>query len=178
MSRESVWNDPDIPALGNSKGDLTIVEYFDYQCPVCKVLHPELSRVVREDGRVRLVSKVWPIFGGASGYAARMVLAAKYQGKFAEAHEALFTAKVPLNETVIRALLSKAGVNVAKATADLAANRNAIDAALARNQTQARAFGFFGTPAFVVGTFRVEGGLDATNFKKVIAEARAAQAKP
>jgi protein-disulfide isomerase len=178
LSREIVWNDPEIPALGNAKGNVTVVEYFDYQCPICKRLHPELSRVLREDGKVRWVSKVWPIFGGPSGYAARMALAAKYQGKFAEAHEALFAAKTPLNEAVIRTLLSKAGVNVAKLESDLAANRDAIDTALARNQTQAVAFGFLGTPAFIVGTFRVEGGLDATNFKKVIAEARAAQAKP
>src|SRR6476646_10757051 len=102
LSRDSVWHDPEIPALGNPRGDLILVEYIDYQCPVCKQLHPVLSRVVRADGNVRLVSKSWPIFGGASIYAARIVLAAKYQGKYAQAHEALFAAKVPLSETVVR----------------------------------------------------------------------------
>ena len=175
LSRDSVWRDPEIPVLGNPDGDVTIVEYFDYQCPVCKQVHPDLSRAVRDDGQVRLVSRGWPIFGGVSMYAARMTLAAKRQDKYAQAHEALFTAKVPLTETVIRDLLAKAGIDPARAASDLAANRKAIDAALARNQAQAQAFGFLGTPAFVVGTFRVNGGLDAAGFKQVIAEARAMQ---
>jgi protein-disulfide isomerase len=177
LSRDSVWHDPEIPVLGNPQGSLTLVEYFDYQCPVCKQLHPELSRVVHADGKVRLVSKGWPIFGGASILAARMVLAAKYQSKYAQAHEALFAAKVGLNEAVIRDLLAKAGVDTGKAAADLTAHHDAIDATLARNRLQAAAFGFLGTPAFIVGTFRVNGGLDASGFKQVIAAARATQAK-
>jgi protein-disulfide isomerase len=177
LSRDSIWNDPEIPALGNPSGDLTIVEYFDYQCPVCKRVHPELARAIREDGKVRLVSKGWPIFGGPSGYAVRMVLAAKYQGKYAEAHEALFTAKVPLSEPVIRELFSKAGVDPAKAESDVEANRAVIDATLKRTQMQTAAFGFLGTPAFIIGTFRVNSGLSTANFKKAIADARAALAK-
>ena len=78
LSRDSVWHDPDIPVLGNPDGNLTVVEYFDYQCPICKVVHPGLSRAIREDGKVRLVSRSWPIFGGASVYAARIALAARY----------------------------------------------------------------------------------------------------
>jgi protein-disulfide isomerase len=178
LSRDSVWHDPEIPALGNPRGNLTLVEYFDYQCPVCKQLHPQLSRAVRDDGKVRLVSKVWPIFGDASVEAARMALAAKYQGKYAQAHEALFAANVPLSGTVIRELLAKAGVDPVRALGDLDANRDAIDAAIARNHAQAEAFGFLGTPAFIVGTFRVNGGLDAAGFKQVIAAARAAQKAP
>jgi len=177
LTRDSVWHDPDIPALGNPQGNVTLVEYFDYQCPICRQLHPELSRAVRDDGKVRLVSKGWPIFGGASVYAARMALAARYQGKYAQAHEALFAAKVPLTESVIRDLLAKVGVNPAQAASDLVANRDAVDAVLARNRLQAAAFGFLGTPAFIVGTFRVNGALDARGFEQVIAAARAAQEK-
>lgn len=177
LSRESVWRDPEIPALGNPDGTVTIVEYFDYQCPICKLVHPHLSRAVREDGKVRLVSKGWPIFGGPSIYAARMALAAKYQGKFAQAHEALFTAKVPLSESIVRDLLSKAGVDSAKAVSDLQVHRETIDATLARNQMQAGAFGFLGTPAFIVGTFRLTNGLDTAGFKKAIADARTAADK-
>ncbi len=87
--RESVLRDPDVPSIGNPKGDITIVEYFDYQCPYCKKVAPELVKLAREDGKLRIVMKDWPIFGGASQYAARMVLAAKYQDKYHEAHAAL-----------------------------------------------------------------------------------------
>jgi protein-disulfide isomerase len=175
LSRDDVWNDPDIPVLGNPAGDLTIVEYFDYQCPVCKQVHPDLMRVIAQDGKVRLVSRNWPIFGALSGYAARMALAAKYQGKYVQAHEALFAAKRRLTEPIARQLLAAAGVDTTRAARDLDANRAAIDAVLARNQSQAVAFGFLGTPAFIVGKFRVNVGLSAENFKRVIADARAAE---
>jgi protein-disulfide isomerase len=175
LSRDDVWNDPEIPVLGNPAGDLTIVEYFDYQCPVCKQVHPDLMRVIAQDGKVRLVSRNWPIFGALSGYAARMALAAKYQGKYVQAHEALFAAKRRLTEPIARQLLAAAGVDTTRAARDLDANRAAIDAVLARNQSQAVAFGFLGTPAFIVGKFRVNVGLSAENFKRVIADARAAE---
>ncbi|HYQ08653.1 MAG TPA: thioredoxin domain-containing protein, partial [Xanthobacteraceae bacterium] len=55
LSRDAVLRDPEIPALGNPDGDLTVVEYFDYQCPYCKKLAPEIAQVVREDGKIRLV---------------------------------------------------------------------------------------------------------------------------
>lgn len=173
LSREHIWNDTGIPVLGNADGDLTVVEYFDYQCPICKVVHPGLSRAIRDDGKVRLLSRGWPIFGGASVYAARMALAAQYQEKFAQAHEALFAAKGPLTEASIRALLSKAGIDSAKAADDLEVNRKTIDAALRRNAIQASGLGFLGTPAFIIGPYRVTGGLDAPAFKKAFADARA-----
>jgi protein-disulfide isomerase len=95
LSRESILRDPDIPVLGNQKGDITIVEYFDYRFPYCKKVNPELQKVVSDDGHVRLVFKDWPIFGDVSIYAARLALAAKYQNKYAEAHEALIAVKGP-----------------------------------------------------------------------------------
>ncbi len=89
ITEKTVFHDPDAPVLGNPKGDVTVVEFFDYQCPYCKKIHPMLEKVVREDGNVRLVLKDWPILGDPSGYAARLVLAAKYQNKYEAAHRAL-----------------------------------------------------------------------------------------
>jgi protein-disulfide isomerase len=174
LSKDAVLRDAEIPALGNPKGDITIVEYFDYQCPYCKKISPVLDEVLREDGNVRLVLKDWPILGDPSGYAARLVLAAKYQNKYEAAHRALIVKVGRLTEGVIDEALTQAGVDVAKAKADLAANKTAIDAVLKRNNEQAEAFGFRGTPAFVVGTFRVPGGLTAEQFKLAIADARKA----
>lgn len=176
LTRESVLRDPEIPSFGNPKGDVTIVEYFDYQCPYCKKVDPELMRVAQEDGKVRLVFKDWPIFGAESKHAAKMALASKYQGKYPEAHKALIGAKAKLTEAGVRDLLEKAGIDVARATADLQKNQTTIDAVLARNNSQAEAFGFQGTPAFIIGTFRVPGVLDAAGFKQAIADARKAAA--
>ncbi len=174
LSEARILRDPAIPVLGNADGDITIVEYFDYQCPYCRKINPELAKVVRDDGHVRLVFKDWPIFGGPSIYAARLTLAAKYQDKFAEAHEALISLNEKLSEAKVDAALSAAGIDLARAKADLTAKRTEIDAVLARNHEQAMGLGFQGTPAFIIGRFRVPGAPNAQAFKQAIADARKA----
>lgn len=173
LSRGSVLRDPAAPVTGNASAEFAIVEYFDYQCPYCKKTEPLLRQVIAEDGKIRLVLKDWPIFGAVSQYAARMALAAKFEGKYAQAHDALIGATTRLSEPVIRDLLQRAGIDVAKADADLAAHRQEIDALLARNDAQAKSFGFPGTPAFIIGTFRVPGVLTAEGFRLAIKDARA-----
>jgi protein-disulfide isomerase len=168
--------DPDIPAAGNVDGDITIVEYFDYNCPYCRKIEPELQQVVQDDGKVRMVWKDWPILGPTSIVAARMALASKYQDKYLKAHEALIGVSSKLTEPRIRELLGGAGIDVDRATRDLATNAKAIDAIIARNNDQATAFGFKGTPSFIVGKFRVPGILTMAEFEQVIADARKAKA--
>jgi protein-disulfide isomerase len=177
LSRDAVLRDPEIPVLGNPDGDLTVVEYFDYQCPYCKKLAPELATVVREDGKIRLVLKDWPIFGAGSRSAAQLALAAKYQNKYQEAHDALIGAREKLSDANIPELLTKAGVDVEKARQDLQAHQKTIDDVLTRNDKQADAFGFQGTPGFIVGFFRVPGVVEMKVFKQIIADARAAAKK-
>jgi protein-disulfide isomerase len=177
LSRDAVLRDPEIPALGNPQGDLTVVEYFDYQCPFCKKLAPEIAQVVREDGKIRLVLKDWPIFGAVSKSAAQLALAAKYQNKYPEAHDALIGAKEKLSDANIAELLTKAGVDVEKAKQDLQAHQRTIEDLLIHNNAQADAFGFQGTPGFIVGFFRVPGVVEMKVFKQIIADARAAAKK-
>ena len=177
LSRANVLRDPDIPALGNPKGDLTIVEFIDYQCPYCKKTVPELAQLAKEDGNIRLVLKDWPIFGDVSVTAAKLVLASQYQNKYAEAHAALMSATTKLTAANINDLLTAAGVDVARATADLQAHQKSIEDLLARNTAQAEAFGFEGTPGFIVGIFRIPGALEMNVFKQVIADARKAAKK-
>lgn len=173
LGRDSVLRDPEIPSLGNPDGDLTVVEYFDYQCPYCKKMAPELAQLVREDGHIRLVLKDWPVFGAMSTAAAQIALAAKYQNKYAQAHDALIWANAKLTKESVAELLSKAGVDVDLAIKDLQAHQKTIDDLLARNEAQADAFGFEGTPGFIVGTFRVPGVVEMKVFKVIVADARA-----
>ena len=156
-SRDKVLRDPEIVALGNDKGDISIVEWFDYQCPYCKKLSPDLEKLVKEDGKVRLVLKDWPILGEPSPYAAQLTQAAKYQGKFKEAHDALMRHVGRLTNATIEETLTNAGIDVEKAKADLAAHKTEIDDLLKRNNDQAEGLGFNSTPSFIVGTFRVPG---------------------
>jgi protein-disulfide isomerase len=176
LTEALVLRDPDIPVAGNADGDITIVEYFDYNCPYCRKLEPELRQVVQDDGKVRLVLKDWPILGPVSIAAARMALATKYQDKYVAAHDALMGTASRLTEPRIRELLAGAGIDVDRAARDLETNAKAIDAILARNGDQATAFGFRGTPSFIVGKFRVPGALTMAQFDQVIADARKAAA--
>jgi protein-disulfide isomerase len=175
LTEALVLRDPDIPAAGNLDGDITIVEWFDYQCPYCRKIEPELRQVVQDDGKVRLVLKDWPILGEVSKIAARMALAAKYQDKFLVAHEAMIGVNSKLTEPRIRELLAGAGIDMDRLNRDVTTNAKAIDAILARNNGQAEAFGFRGTPSFIVGKFRVPGILTMAEFEMVIADARKAK---
>jgi protein-disulfide isomerase len=177
LTEALVLRDPDIPVAGNAAGDISIIEYFDYQCPYCRKIEPELRQVVQDDGKVRLVLKDWPILGPVSVIAARMALASKYQDKFLAAHDALIGVNSKLTEPRIQELLGGAGIDVDRLNRDLAANSKAIDGILARNNDQATAFGFRGTPSFIVGKFRVPGVLTMAEFGQVIADARKALAK-
>ena len=176
LTEALVLRDPEIPVAGNAAGDITIVEYFDYQCPYCRKLEPELRQVVQDDGKVRLVLKDWPILGPVSVTAARMALAGKYQDKFIQAHDALIGVNSKLTEARIRQLLAGAGIDVDRLDRDLAANATTIDSILARNNDQATAFDFRGTPSFIVGKFRVPGVLTMEQFGQAIADARRAAA--
>ena len=177
LTEAGVLRDPEIPAAGNKDGDITVVEYFDYNCPYCRKLAPELAQVVYDDGKIRMIFKDWPILGPVSVYASRLALATKYQDRFAAAHEALMGTSSRLTESRIRELLGGAKIDVDRAVKDMAANAGAIDAILKRNNDQATAFGFNGTPAFIIGKFRVPGALTMAQFDQAIADARKAAAE-
>jgi len=98
-----------------------------------------------------------------------MALASKYQDKFFRQHEALIGINSKLTEPRIAELLAGAGIEMDRLSRDLAANAAAIDAILARNNDQATAFDFKGTPSFIVGKFRVPGVLTMAQFAQVIA---------
>jgi protein-disulfide isomerase len=176
LTEALVLRDPDIPVAGNAAGNISIVEYFDYQCPYCRKVEPELRQVVHDDGKVRLIWKDWPILGPMSVTASRMALASRYQNKFVEAHDALISVNSKLTESKIREALAGGGVDIDRLDRDLAAQAGAVDATLKRNNDQATAFEFRGTPSFIVGKFRVPGVLTMVQFTQAIADARKAAA--
>lgn len=174
ITPEAVFNDPDAPAMGNPKGDVTLVEFFDYQCPYCKSNHPVVEQVMKEDGNLRVVMKDWPIFGAPSVYASQLVLGAQSIGKYQPALEALMATKGKLSNAQIDSVLSAAGVDPKQAEAGYKANRKQIDALLIRNDAQAVAIGLRGTPAYIIGRDVYPGAVDAATLRDAIKTARAA----
>ena len=74
-------HDPNAPVIGNPAGDVTIVEFFDYNCPYCKRATDVVERLLKDDGNIRLVYREWPILSEGSVFAARAALAARKQNK-------------------------------------------------------------------------------------------------
>jgi protein-disulfide isomerase len=173
LSREMIVADPAAPVAGNPKGDVTIVAFLDYNCPYCKKSAPALEKLVREDGRIRLVYKDWPILSESSVYGAKLALAAKRQGKYEEAHRALMALKGAKRPNAdLDAAVARAGIDMARLRADAAAGDSEIVALLKRNDAQAKGMGFPGTPVYLVGPLLVAAGLDYDGFKDAVAQAR------
>jgi protein-disulfide isomerase len=174
ITEELIWRDPAIPAAGNANGNLTIAEYSDFNCPYCRKVFPILQKVVREDGNVRLVYKLWPIFGPASVYSAQMTLASRAQGKYVQAYDALMTSPSRVTEGSTEKTLASIGVDVNRAKQDLQKNVKEIGAVLKRHHTQAEGLGFQGTPSFIIGKYRLFGAREEEVFKQAIVGARKA----
>ncbi|PRD40730.1 disulfide bond formation protein DsbA [Phyllobacterium phragmitis] len=177
VTKEMILNDPEAPVGGNPNGDVTIVNFTDYNCPYCKKVAPILARVIKEDGKIRQVYKDWPVIRPTSIEGAQLAIAAKYQGKYEVAHDALM--KIPgsgISKEQMRAALQAAGIDMKRLDRDMAAHRGDIFALIKRNMAQGDALGLTGTPSFLIGPFRAS-TLDYQGFKQVIADARKAQAE-
>ncbi|MBC7283268.1 DsbA family protein [Hoeflea sp.] len=174
LTKDEVFNDKDAPVLGNPEGDVTVVEYFDYQCPYCKKAHPTVKKVVETDGNVRLILKDWPIFGDASVFAAQAVLGAAQIGKYETALEALMKTKGKLTHEDVESRLTDAGLSMAEIAASVNKHKARISELLDRNYNQALAFSFAGTPAYVIGSSIFPGVLDEKGLVDAIAKARKA----
>lgn len=178
LDRAAFTEDKVAPMVKPDKYDLTIVEYTDYQCPFCKKVHLELQKLLASDKKIRLIYRDWPIFGEQSVAAARVAIASKYQGKHSAVHDALMKAPRPLSEQSIRAAVTKAGADWARLQADMKKNAAEIDALLKRNNEQAEALGLQGTPAFIIGNYLSEGGMDYAGLQAAVREARAKPGSP
>lgn len=177
ISKEMIFNDPAAPVGGNLKGDLTIVNFTDYNCPFCKKVASILVRVIKEDGNIRHVYKDWPVIRPTSIDGAQLAIAAKYQGKYEIAHDALM--RLPGSRVLreqMRAGLQSAGIDMQRLDADLVSRRDDILSLVKRNMVQADSIGLTGTPSFLVGPYRTS-TLDYAGFKQIVADARAKQAQ-
>jgi protein-disulfide isomerase len=161
------------PPSGSPRGDVIVVEYFDYNCPVCRGIEPQLRKLVDSDSEVRLIHKDWPVFGDASVYAAYCSFAAAREGKYATAHDALIRSKRDLDSKEdVQQVMREAGFDLKKIDADIALHQREYSAVLARNQQETAALGLRGTPGLIVGDQLVPGGLDYPQLERLVSQAR------
>lgn len=153
---------------GNPKGDVTVVEYFDYNCGYCRASLPLVRQLIESDPNVKVVFREWPILAESSIDAAKLSLAAAEQGKFEAFHDALYNAG-PVSPETMKAAAAKAGVD----PAGVAGLGDRADKEIAQNRAIARELGLNGTPSWVIGDKVVSSMLPLETLQKLVAEARA-----
>jgi len=178
-NRDALVNDPLSIVIGNPKGDVTLVEFYDYRCPYCREMHEKVERLIASDPNLRVVLKQYPIkdYPGevpVSLIAARMALAAAKQGKFLALHDALFRAEPPLDEKRVFAIAAKAGIDVAKLKADM--NGPGVTQHVRETLGLADALGINGTPTFVIGDVLIPGVVETDLLAHFVARAREIEA--
>ncbi len=161
---------PMSPVSGNPKGDVTLVEFFDYQCGYCKRSLKPVMDLLKSDGQLRIVWKEFPILGPVSRFAARAGMASEKQGRYLEFHEAVMGSRGKLTEDRVMAMAADAGLDVRRLRRDM--RDPAIDDYLDETIRLARILGINGTPAFVIGDTLVPGAVGGDRLKELIARAR------
>jgi protein-disulfide isomerase len=168
--RQEVFDDPATPVGGNPKGDVTIVEFFDYRCPYCKQVHPTLQKLLDQDRKLRFVYKEFPVLGEQSDIAAHAALAARLQGRYEPFHNAMMAAKGQITEELVYRIAGSIGLDVDRLKRDMTDPE--IDRALSANKSLAKALDLRGTPGFVIGDHIVPGAIDLDALKTMVADAR------
>jgi protein-disulfide isomerase len=163
---------PGTDPVGARKPDVTIVEYFDYNCPYCKQLVPAFEALLAQDPKIAVLYKDWPILGPVSQYAAASALAAGWQGKYLVAHDALIKGPRLAQNEQVDAVLKTAGVNLDTLKKDRASHAREIAALLERNEEEAHALSLDGTPGLVVGRQLVPGIAKLSDLQGLVANAR------
>lgn len=163
-------DDPASPQIGNPQGDVTVYEFFDYNCPYCKRVAADVMRLIEDDANLRVVFKEYPIISEDSELAAKAALAAHKQGKYVQMHEALMKHRGKFTREVIAETARRIGADPQAILSEMTAPD--IDAQITRNLALATLLGVRGTPNFLIGSFLIPGAISYEDMKKVIGEAR------
>jgi len=169
-NRTALVDHPMSPVSGNPDGDVTLVEFFDYQCGYCKRSLGTVVELIESDPELRIVWKDFPVLGEVSTFAALASMAAQKQGLYLEFHKALMGASGRLTEESVMETASRVGLDVERLQQDMADPE--IVAYLQDTQRLAEELGIGGTPAFVIGNTLVPGAVDGATLRRLIGEAR------
>ena len=171
-NRDALERDPNAPVLGNPNGDVTVVEFFDYNCPYCKRVKPHMEALLAADKNVRVVYREWPILGEGSVFAARAALASREQGKYDEFHWAMMEMKGRAEEASVLRAAEKIGIDTVQLRRDMDSPK--INEHIETSMRLARSLGFNGTPSFVIGEALAPGLIEADQMIELVNQARAA----
>lgn len=168
--QQQLFNAPSSPVLGNPKGDVTMVEFFDYKCPYCKRVAGDVIKLIDNDPNIRVVFKEFPILGPDSQVAALAALAANKQGKYSAFHKAAMEHRGAFTKDVVVQIAKDVGLDADKLQSDMA--DPALMAEIDANRAMAEKLGIEGTPGFIIGTQKVPGAITLDDMKQLVSKAR------
>jgi len=155
---EALFRSPLAHVAGNPNGDVTVVEFFDYNCGYCRRALPDLVKLIDGDDKVRVVLKELPIFGDESEAAAKAALAAGKQGKYFEMHQKLFSEPGKADKEKALRIAQELGLDVAQLEKDML--DPSVQKALDEAKELAQKLGLQGTPLYLIGDRVVPGAPD------------------
>ncbi len=156
--------------VGNPKGDVTIVEFMDYNCGWCKRSVGEVQALLEKDKNLKVVFKEFPIFGPHSEFAAKAALASIKQGKYWELHQALFANEGQVTDEVVMNIATELGLDVNKLAEDMK-DQKVLDT-VSENYDLAKTLKLNGTPAFIIDDQVYPGYLPLDQLQAAIADVR------
>lgn len=171
--RKELLNDLDSPVGGDPRGDVTVVQFFDYRCGFSRRVVPVVENVLKKEAGIRVVYKEFPILGPESIFAAKAALASRVQGKYAAFHKALMEGGGSFSEADVLQAAASVGIDTERLKKDMAAPE--VEAIISRNHALAQALSIQGTPAFVVGDELYPAALSEEVLAQMVQRARGKQ---
>ena len=170
--QDAIFNDPDQVVLGNPDGDVTLVEFFDYNCGYCRAAVPDMAALLAEDPNLRIVLKEFPILSNESIDAARVaVLVGKADVDYWTFHETLFTSRSQVDKQVALAAASDLGLSPVALELDM--GTDAVAKTIQTSYEIARALNITGTPTYIIGNEIIPGAIGIDELRTRIANMRA-----
>jgi len=170
--KDEIFNDPKQIVVGNPQGDVTLVEFFDYNCSYCRAALPDLAALIAEDTNLRVVLKEFPILSNESIDAARVgVLVGESQADYWSFHEALFTSRGQVDKQV--ALAAAEDLGLSPVSLELEMGTPKVSETIQTSYDIAKALNITGTPTYIIGNEVIPGAIGIDELKGRIANMRA-----
>jgi protein-disulfide isomerase len=173
---QTLFNSPDEVVLGNPQGNVTFVEFFDYNCGYCKHAMSDMLTLMKSDPKLRIVLKEFPVLGPGSVEAARVAVAVRMQApkKYLEFHTKLLGGRGHADQAHALAVAKEMGLDMARLQKDMKSPE--VDKTLKQDFKLAEALGLNGTPSYVIGDSVIVGAIGLQGLEQKINTARCGKA--
>lgn len=173
VNAAAIYDDPTSFVGGNPDGDITVVEFADYNCGYCKKAHPEVTELLQSDGNIRFIVKEFPILGETSVLASRFALAVREvagDDAYENVHDALMEGRGKITDGKLDKMARDMGLDVNAVRAEMGSDK--VNAILTENHALAQRLQISGTPTFVIGDQLLRGYAPLDAMREIVAQTR------